>query len=397
MAWIRTSASSLAILIGVSAFVGCGGSGSGPAAADPAVADYEALLALFPANDPGSGRDVFTAGSTEQPETLAYVLKAEAIFGRSSPRSRTCIARLLALADQDGDGIAGWGIDQAWDAFGDGTVNPRSQVYLVSNAIVLDGLLAALQANIVDGDQMSAVQNAITQATVSSMGAFTEEASGGFFWYSTAPSDALNVPNVNAYVAGMAQKAVSLRPAWFLSAEREMIRNRVNRAVMTLLSKARVAPDGLPYWAYLDENYASPNDLVHHGYTVLGLWGYQTYGGDVPVPYSASTLADSLLVFLRDGQPTEYPQNRPDLDPVLRDKPVRVWATGFTLDLLTVLGRAQDATPFIESLKRDFGAFPDVRYTPLASTPPPADVFYPRIAAHCLPGLARRATGSSLH
>lgn len=382
----------LGVAMAVTALVACGGGGDIAQDNEAEKADYEALLAMFPENNPGTGPDVFSSGPTEQPETLAYVLKAEALMGRSSIRSRQCIERLLALRDQDGDGVAGWGIDQAWDAFGDGSVNPRHQVYLVSNAIVLDGLLMALQANIVEDDQLAAVRDAVSQSLVASMTWFTEHPQGGYFWYSTAIEDALFVPNVSAYLAGVAQKAIQRHPTWFSAEQRSLIQDRIDRAVRLLLNQARLAPDGLPYWAYFDQNIASPNDLVHHGYTVLGLWTYHLHGGAVVLPYDADVFAKSLLVFMRHGKPTEYPQNRPELDPALLAKPARVWVTGYTLDVLTLLGYEEAAEPFVASLKADYGIYPDVRYTPTATMPMPADVFYPRIAAHCLPGLARRAS-----
>lgn len=375
---------------------GCGNGGQSQSDPSPELVEYQQLLEKFPASNPGTGADVFVDGPTEQPETLAYVLKAEAIRGASSERSNNCIRRLIALSDLDGDGIAGWGIDQIWDAFGDDSTNPRNQVYLVSNAIVLDGLLSALAAKIIPASDLQSVRAVVHQSVVSALGSFTEDGDGGFFWYSTSASDAINVPNVNAYLVGVIQKAMHQHQDLFSETETASLGNRIDRAVKTLLDKSRTSSDGLPYWAYVDENYASPTDLLHHCYTILGLELYHSHGGRVALSYSVEQAANSILVFLKGETPTEYPQNISTLAPSLKEQPARVWAPGFAIEMLTVLGRASDSAPFLHSLKNDYGVYPELRYTPIQSIPPPTDVFYSRIVAHCLPGLARRATGNLL-
>ena len=282
---------------------GCGNGGQSQSDPSPELVEYQQLLEKFPASNPGTGADVFVDGPTEQPETLAYVLKAEAIRGASSERSNNCIRRLIALSDLDGDGIAGWGIDQIWDAFGDDSTNPRNQVYLVSNAIVLDGLLSALAAKIIPASDVQSVRAVVHQSVVSALGSFTEDGDGGFFWYSTSASDAINVPNVNAYLVGVIQKAMHQHQDLFSETETASLGNRIDRAVKTLLDKSRTSSDGLPYWAYVDENYASPTDLLHHCYTILGLELYRSHGGRVALSYSVEQAADSILVFSERRNP----------------------------------------------------------------------------------------------
>ena len=312
-------------------------------------------------------------------------------MGRVSSRSRNCISRLLALSDLDSDGVAGWGIDFSWDAFGDNSINDRNQVYLVTNAIVLDGLLMALEAGIVEDEYIDRVRTAVVSALLGSMKSFTLTEMGGYFWYSNSINDAINVPNVGAYLSGISMKALSLRNDWFTPDQKALILDHVDRSVKTLLTKVRYAGDGTPYWAYVDENFASPNDLVHHGYTVLGLWTYQSYGGAVKLPFDATILAKSFHAFVINGKPTEYQQNLPELDANLRSIPTRVWAPGFAAEVLVLLQDISSAELFLDSLMSDYGIFPNVRYTPIASIPEPSNVFYSRTVSHVLPGLARLA------
>lgn len=373
--------------------VGCGGSSSSVVIKAQELADYNSLLSKFPEGSVGVGLDVFTSGQTEQPETLAFVLKGEAIQRTSSARVHEAVARLLALSDLDGDGTIGWGIDQAWDAFGDGTTNPRNQVYIVSNAIVLDGLLAALDEGVLNASEVASVSTAAKNCILSSLNAFTEQGGSGYFWYSTNPNDAIYVPNVNAYICGVIQKALHQHASWFSATEISDLGNRVDRAVTQLIGSMRTV-NGTPYWAYVNMNFSSPNDLVHHGYTLLGLEMYRQHSGRVSLPYNQQQAVDSYDGFLKNGIPTEYPQNEPGVDASLLNKPARVWTTGFTIDVLLMLGATDRIEPYAHALLNDYGVFPDVRYTPILSTPPPEDKFFPRIVAHCLPGLSRRAGGS---
>ena len=48
---------------------------------------------------------------------------------------------LIENSDANGDGIIGWGVPIAWDAYGDGSINPENTEYSISTAIVIDALL----------------------------------------------------------------------------------------------------------------------------------------------------------------------------------------------------------------------------------------------------------------
>lgn len=218
--------------------IGCGG-GSVDSQKKYALAqsNYELMLNKFPSDDPGVGLDFYSPDLTEQAETLAFVLKSEAIMGRVSSRSRNCISRLLALSDLDLDLVAGWGIDFSWDAFGDNSINDRNQVYLVTNAIVLDGLLMALEAGIVEDEHIDRVRTVVVSALLGSMKSFTKTGNGGYFWYSNSINDAINVPNVGAYLSGISMKALSLRNDWFTADQKALILDHVDRSVATLLTK----------------------------------------------------------------------------------------------------------------------------------------------------------------
>jgi putative cell wall-binding protein len=94
-------------------------------------------------------------GGTHTAYDAAYQLMAlAALYGWADPEVRTQLTRLRAVRKPDG----GYGIDVAWDAFGDGSVNPASTSYLIT---VTDhagrALLQAHQAGLVGDGEIAAL------------------------------------------------------------------------------------------------------------------------------------------------------------------------------------------------------------------------------------------------
>ena len=142
--------------------VGLWDSGGAPASSGAAAAGqpslsvlYRDLLALFPEDRQGFGLDPLQnldgqpLITDHQPMTYGFVLSAEARHFRfdrnaeSGRRVRKAVRWLIDNRDLDGDGKPGWGLPQAWPAWGHAP-NPHNQPYTITTAIVLNGMLDAL-------------------------------------------------------------------------------------------------------------------------------------------------------------------------------------------------------------------------------------------------------------
>jgi hypothetical protein len=135
----------------------------------------------------------------DEPMTYGLILLAESRRYRATgsaealARCRNCVTFLTTNKDVDGDGVSGWSLDRDWDAFGDGTVNPRGTVYAITTGIILDGLMEFY-----------------SEVTLDSVPAlFTN----GYFAYSNSPNDAHFVPNASSYYAGAVNACCPAREA----------------------------------------------------------------------------------------------------------------------------------------------------------------------------------------
>src|ERR1700743_1034684 len=117
------------------------------------LAAYTQLLAMYPEDDQGRGKEKVFPTIEEQPMTYGLVLSAESLpfhatkVEESRRRIRKAARWLLDNQDLDRDGKPGWGLPQAWDAFSDGTVDPTNQPFTITTAIVLNGLMDSLALN----------------------------------------------------------------------------------------------------------------------------------------------------------------------------------------------------------------------------------------------------------
>ena len=114
------------------------------------------------------------------------------LYGWDSTEARSQLVRLRSVKKPDG----GYGIERAWDAFGDGSVNPVSTSYLVS---VTDhagvGLLVGLRARVVPAGEVGALVDLV-------MAWPRVEGDDDCLAYSTSPTDRRHcVYNVNSSAA----------------------------------------------------------------------------------------------------------------------------------------------------------------------------------------------------
>lgn len=115
---------------------------------------YLQLLEKFPPDDQGLSKEPTFPDIQEQPLTYALLLTAESLRYKASPteegrtRVRNATEWLVSNQSLSDDGKPGWGLPDAWDAFGDGTVNPPNQSYTFTTAMVM---LAIMDSESIQG------------------------------------------------------------------------------------------------------------------------------------------------------------------------------------------------------------------------------------------------------
>lgn len=118
------------------------------------------------------------------------------------------IAELQAADDQIVGGGPGFGLPDAWDAFGDGSENPAFTAYTWQSGMVVLGVAKVARAlQVAEHDQTQTTVDYATALVQRWDTNYTSVADGGYWWYSTQPSDAIAVHNTSALVAMAAQIA----------------------------------------------------------------------------------------------------------------------------------------------------------------------------------------------
>jgi hypothetical protein len=357
---------------------------------------YLDLLTKFPEDRQGEGLEPLWPGIAHQPMTYGLVLSSEVLHYHSCPneasrrRIRLAVQWLLDNADLDEDGLPGWGLPMAWDAFGDGTVNPENQPYTVTTAVVLEGLLDALSIPFFWTDaERSSVRTLLVQASLRwCQDVWTQDAFGGFFWYSPNHNDAHFVLNSAAMFLGSAQRTLFEQGDAFSDAERQFVQSRVDEAARGIISQVTWR-DGAPFWIYasIPLQSARPNDLVHHAYILWGMENYRSFGGQVTIPWSSQQASESLTRFWKDGVIHEWPQDV-TYESDLYQQPARLWGVGMMLAFESRWGDPLRASQYLDAIVDAYGPMPDLRLWPAEYSQD--ETFYARFAVHVLWGIAIR-------
>jgi hypothetical protein len=354
---------------------------------------YRELRIRFDANGAGSGSETNFDRESVQPMTFALLLRAETAAAQHDAeavtQARRSAAWLLRESDADRDGAPGWGLPDAWDAFGDGSVNPAHLPYLITTSLAADALLeACARPGLLEPMEREKTLALLTQIFRAWPARYSTAGARTYFWYSIHDNDAKFVPNVSSHFAGVTQRFLHQHGSRLDLADRRMIQDRVDAAIRSIIALA-TPEQNLPFWPYIAEGdrtaRSSPNDLVHHVYILWGLEIYRQYGGSVAIPWTTETAVDSLRSFLRDGVVYEYPQTVPYGDEAgkeTREAPARLWGVGAAIGFAAASGRPDTATQFATQLETRY-ARPPYRLTPAAD-----ERFYPRHIAHVLWGLA---------
>ena len=191
---------------------------------------------------------IFGPGEFEYATTYGLVLESAVAAGdaETADRARTWL--------RDDERPAGWGMDWTWDPFSDGSMTQAGTPFAVTTAIAIDGLLEAG----IDADGADRIGRILMR--------WAREAwSDGYFWYSLAPQDAIDTPNVNGMLAGAAARFLTEHGDALSEADAAFLRERVEGSLVRLASQH----DASLRWPY-SARQPIVNDLAHHIYI---LWG----------------------------------------------------------------------------------------------------------------------------
>ena len=271
---------------------------------DITIDDYAKLVSGLNKNNLGSGRDILSEEEKDRPMAYGLILSALAHHHRATQydiyttEMRQCGNWLLSNSDLNGDNIGGFGLADAWDAFGDGSINPPHQEYTITTAIAIKGLLDWLDAD------TEAPQEKI-KLTVSSLlrpylsGNYNSPS--GMYSYSLNVNDlGYNVFNPAAFLAGQMQ-----RYSQITEDEKEIIQNEADRIIRLLIRNHLLDHANNWFWNYgqSSNRLERPNDLIHAIYIMEGIREYSKYKGRESDKLIWPLIRGPLLRFsiIRDG------------------------------------------------------------------------------------------------
>lgn len=281
---------------------------------------------------PGRGTTDYPGNTAEDvPKSYAMVLLAELDRQDAGlkPESRSMAAAagrwLLDHSDENGDGVIGWGVPVAWDAYGDGSINPSNTEYTISTAIVVDALLTWSER---DAD---APVREIMDTVDRSLQPYLDKAMrtpSGLVPYSLQVSDRpYDTFNPAAYLAGQLQRFSRKTQ----NPERQMqLRAVADDTMRSLLEHRKNSPlKGRWYWNYSVQEEVA-NDLPHAGYIIDGIRTYIAYDGLLADRFDRFAVLAHLRDFPVGGETVRaWPLFRRDVA-----VPARSYDLGFALHLV---------------------------------------------------------------
>jgi hypothetical protein len=299
-------------------------------AADAAAA-YERLRARLDPLNPGRGiADYPGQPVADIPKGYAMVVLAELQRRKSRGDHPLDLARvagnwLLDHSDENRNGLVGWGVPVAWDAYGDGSVNPADTEYTISTAIAVAALLNWLEID------PSAPKDRIMRVVEAALRPYVDpevRSPSGLSPYSLVRSDWLyDTFNPAVYLAGQMQRFSRFVDEPLAST----LRSRADENMRILLAHQQTDPDGNWYWNYSVQERV-PNDLAHASYIIDGILTYVENGGALGSRFDSRRTVGHLASFLRgdDLFVSAWPTFRSDVQ-----YPARSYDIGAGLALAT--------------------------------------------------------------
>jgi hypothetical protein len=257
---------------------------STPALADFSLGPYPSAFALLLNGIRANATSLDTRSNYSHSAAQGYLVLATARLlsaarGRALPGGEAQRDELLRIALGEIDelraastrvvgGAPGFGLSTAWDAFGDGSVNPAYTNYAWQTGLVALGIAELLRycadsgtRHVAEASRIASFRTFLRDMVLPYRSRFTAVTStAGYFWYSFSPSDAKAVHNTSALMAMalhhygvLANDATARAP---LAQVVELLRNRMPST-----------PVGGYRWNYVDDGYPAasrtPEDIAH--------------------------------------------------------------------------------------------------------------------------------------
>lgn len=295
----------------------------------------------FDAQFPGRGVTDYPGNTVEDvPKAYASILFAEVT--RSSEGIRADLPNLADAAGNwlitnarlDETGVVGWGVPVAWDAYGDGSVNPVNTSYAISTGIVVDALLTWMEASsTAPADEIKAV---VEQALTAYADPRVRTPAGLVPYSLREPDRSYDTFNSAAYIAGQMQRFAKYASSPEIAGRLE---DAADATMSSLIANHQESPGGAWFWRYsVQENVA--NDLAHASYIVDGVQTYIREGGAVSSGVASPAVSAHLGEFADDhGRLRGWPTFQENID-----APARLYDLGMAL----VFGCSSEPRPQLE-------------------------------------------------
>jgi hypothetical protein len=300
---------------------------------------YNALISSLDNENPGFGEETPNGIPSESSMAYAHIAQASALVGDTD----TMHLSATWLVENPSSNLAmGWGLTFAWDAYGDGSVNPPTTIYGITTALAVNGLLESYcrsgNANYLE-------------AAVNSLEYYSNHTSvdryGTYFNYSDQSPDAFNTHNVNAMLMlAYARAGMILNRQDFTQLATEVANS------LKLAKKSTSNSITWPYTAFAEAGTrADRNDVVHAAYIAFGILESQKI-----LDFEIATqkeLEDYMNGFLRNGNLKEFRtyEYRNEREDQLR---ARGWGLGMYIAWLSSVENYSsgfEATEMIEDYK----------------------------------------------
>jgi len=217
---------------------------------------------------------------------------------------------LVKNKDINNNGIIGWGLPFAWDAFGDGSENPAHTEYTITTALAVQGLLGTIEAidksDIVTKLIYRNKKDIYLQTAQEAVDSFienkfyTQNPDGTiFFWYSSQKSDAQLVTNCHAMFVGILQRISSYS---IDKNKKNFYRDLADKGMKYLL-ETKIEKEGAWYWIYYPKAKEPHEDHgVHAAYTADGLLIYKKNNGRLSSEIDEQKILNGLKLYIKDGR-----------------------------------------------------------------------------------------------
>ena len=216
---------------------------------------------------------------------------------------------LLDHKDDDNDGIYGWGLIRSTRTFGREATNPAFHEYAIEIVQVLEALMNAADTNALSQKTKDEIRELAVELAVQWSTQYWSQNpdGGGFYWYSTAETDAIECVNISSIMAGIFSRVLSECGSSFSESEYVTVLDRINRTMYAVIAGAHQKDDVI-FWGYSTQS-KQINDVVHVGFIIEGMENYRRYINQVSIPWNSEELL-SLLTRCYDrnaGVLLDYP------------------------------------------------------------------------------------------